>query len=101
MLILQEIETAKGLSLVRLPKLPQQNNHRNISTLLDNLLRGYDNSIRPGFGGKPLFGCCKSQAIKKGACGVVGPPAVVEVDIMVRSMGPISEVDMVSPCETI
>lgn len=24
-----------------------------------------------------------------------GPPAVVEVDIMVRSMGPISEVDMV------
>lgn len=25
-----------------------------------------------------------------------GPPAVVEVDIMVRSMGPISEVDMVS-----
>jgi gamma-aminobutyric acid receptor subunit alpha len=25
-----------------------------------------------------------------------GPPAVIEVDIMVRSMGPISEVDMVS-----
>lgn len=24
-----------------------------------------------------------------------GPPAVIEVDIMVRSMGPISEVDMV------
>lgn len=24
-----------------------------------------------------------------------GPPAVVEVDIVVRSMGPISEVDMV------
>nr|CAD7574616.1 unnamed protein product [Timema californicum] len=27
-------------------------------------------------------------------CLVTGPPAVVEVDIMVRSMGPISEVDM-------
>lgn len=53
----------------------QSNNHSNISDLLDNLLRGYDNSIRPDFG---------------------GPPATVEVDIMVRSMGPISEVDMVS-----
>ncbi|KAJ9596975.1 hypothetical protein L9F63_012005, partial [Diploptera punctata] len=51
----------------------QSNNHRNVSELLDNLLRGYDNSIRPDFG---------------------GPPAIVEVDIMVRSMGPISEVDM-------
>ncbi|XP_023298738.2 gamma-aminobutyric acid receptor alpha-like [Lucilia cuprina] len=54
-------------------RLTQRNNHANISELLDNLLRGYDNSIRPGFG---------------------GPPATVEVDIMVRSMGPISEVDM-------
>lgn len=27
--------------------------------------------------------------------GFIGPPAVVEVDIVVRSMGPISEVDMV------
>lgn len=52
---------------------PQSNNHKNISDLLDDLLRGYDNSVRPNFG---------------------GPPAVVEVDIMVRSMGPISEVDM-------
>lgn len=51
----------------------QSNNHSNISELLDNLLRGYDNSVRPDFG---------------------GPPATVEVDIMVRSMGPISEVDM-------
>lgn len=31
---------------------PQRNNHQNISTLLDNLLRGYDNSVRPDFGGK-------------------------------------------------
>lgn len=28
------------------------NNHRNVSELLDNLLRGYDNSIRPDFGGE-------------------------------------------------
>ncbi|XP_062562938.1 gamma-aminobutyric acid receptor alpha-like [Armigeres subalbatus] len=54
-------------------RLTQRNNHGNISELLDNLLRGYDNSIRPDFGGSP---------------------AVIEVDIMVRSMGPISEVDM-------
>lgn len=53
----------------------QSNSHRDVSDLLDNLLKGYDNSIRPDFG---------------------GPPAVVEVDIMVRSMGPISEVDMVT-----
>lgn len=33
-------------------RLTQRNNHANISELLDNLLRGYDNSIRPGFGGE-------------------------------------------------
>lgn len=30
----------------------QSNSHKNISDLLDNLLRGYDNSIRPDFGGE-------------------------------------------------
>lgn len=35
--------------------LTQSNNHANISELLDNLLRGYDNSIRPDFGGEL---CC-------------------------------------------
>lgn len=50
-LFLHQIEISTELSLIRLPKLPQQNNHRNISILLDNLLRGYDNSIRPDFGG--------------------------------------------------
>lgn len=35
---------------------PQSNNHANISELLDNLLRGYDNSIRPGFGGEYIYG---------------------------------------------
>lgn len=36
-------------------RLTQRNNHGNISELLDNLLRGYDNSIRPDFGGKSFF----------------------------------------------
>ncbi|CAH0382998.1 unnamed protein product [Bemisia tabaci] len=49
------------------------NPHKNISDLLDNLLAGYDNNIRPGFG---------------------GPPAEIEVNFNVRSMGPISEIDM-------
>ncbi|KAK4887223.1 hypothetical protein RN001_003494 [Aquatica leii] len=68
------IEMNRAISLTtKASKLRQRNNHQNISTLLDNLLRGYDNSVRPDFG---------------------GPPAIIEVDIMVRSMGPISEVDM-------
>ncbi|KAL7293830.1 hypothetical protein TKK_0012888 [Trichogramma kaykai] len=70
--LLVAVEPKGGSNRNRL-KLRQSNNHANISELLDNLLRGYDNSVRPDFG---------------------GPPAVVEVDIMVRSMGPISEVDM-------
>ncbi|SPP76489.1 gamma-aminobutyric acid receptor alpha-like [Drosophila guanche] len=65
--------SSSSSSSLRTAWLTQSNNHANISELLDNLLRGYDNSIRPDFG---------------------GPPATVEVDIMVRSMGPISEVDM-------
>ncbi|XP_046394287.1 gamma-aminobutyric acid receptor alpha-like [Ischnura elegans] len=64
---------SKAHTIRQLQQQQQRNNHRNISDLLDNLLRGYDNSVRPNFGGSP---------------------AVVEVDIMVRSMGPISEVDM-------
>lgn len=36
-------------------QLTQRNNHANISDLLDNLLRGYDNSVRPDFGGLLLI----------------------------------------------
>ncbi|XP_056645522.1 gamma-aminobutyric acid receptor alpha-like isoform X1 [Diorhabda sublineata] len=68
-----EIQTSSLVSLSKATIAPQKNNHQNISLLLDKLLRGYDNSVRPDFG---------------------GPPTVVEVDIMVRSMGPISEIDM-------
>jgi hypothetical protein len=76
----------------------QQNQHSNISKLLDRLLENYvnvkfdvflwfwifirviyyikqDNSLRPDFGHEP---------------------AVVEIDLMVRSMGPVSEIEMVS-----
>ncbi|XP_076347804.1 gamma-aminobutyric acid receptor alpha-like isoform X2 [Tachypleus tridentatus] len=45
----------------------------NISKLLDGLLEGYDNRLRPDFGGSPTL---------------------VYIDIEVRSMGPISEVEM-------
>ncbi|KAK3576884.1 hypothetical protein CHS0354_012941 [Potamilus streckersoni] len=46
----------------------------NMSLILDQLLHGYDRRLRPG-------------------CG--GPPLVVKTDILVRSMGPVSERDMV------
>ncbi|XP_066154466.1 gamma-aminobutyric acid receptor alpha-like [Euwallacea fornicatus] len=73
LLFLFHLKVSFLVSLRKSSSLPQKNNHQNISILLDSLLRGYDNSIRPNFG---------------------GPPAVIEVDIMVRSMGPISEMDM-------
>nr|XP_045619511.1 gamma-aminobutyric acid receptor alpha-like isoform X1 [Procambarus clarkii] len=46
---------------------------KNISKLLDNLLEGYDQKLRPSFGGEPT---------------------TVEIDIEVRSMSQISEMDM-------
>uniref|UniRef100_T1IP38 Neurotransmitter-gated ion-channel ligand-binding domain-containing protein n=1 Tax=Strigamia maritima TaxID=126957 RepID=T1IP38_STRMM len=51
----------------------QINKHENISKLLDSLLDAYDNNLRPDFG---------------------GPPTAVDIDINVRSMGPVSEIDM-------
>ncbi|XP_007171481.2 gamma-aminobutyric acid receptor subunit alpha-6 isoform X6 [Balaenoptera acutorostrata] len=68
-----------GLSTHRaenaLGKLEDEGNvySRNISRILDNLLEGYDNRLRPGFGG-----------------------AVTEVktDIYVTSFGPVSDVEM-------
>lgn len=51
----------------------QRSNNSRVSSLLDNLLRNYDNSLRPDFG---------------------GGPTAVEIDIMVKSMGPISEMDL-------
>nr|XP_027217864.1 gamma-aminobutyric acid receptor alpha-like [Penaeus vannamei] len=46
---------------------------KNISSLLDNLLKNYDQKLRPSFGGKPT---------------------TIEIDIEVRSMSQISEMDM-------
>lgn len=49
-------------------RLTQRNNHANISELLDNLLRGYDNSIRPGFGGKWALSYSCNSANKNCYC---------------------------------
>ncbi|KAI8798103.1 gamma-aminobutyric acid receptor alpha-like isoform X2 [Biomphalaria glabrata] len=46
----------------------------NISNVLDTLLEGYDKRLRPGFGGEAV---------------------VVNADLSLRSMGPISELDMI------
>ncbi|XP_059140166.1 gamma-aminobutyric acid receptor subunit alpha-6-like [Physella acuta] len=46
----------------------------NVTSLLDTLMLAYDKRLRPGFGGAPV---------------------VVKADIEIRSMGPISEKDMV------
>lgn len=50
--LIATIGSANTKSTTNVMHLTQRNNHANISELLDNLLRGYDNSIRPGFGGK-------------------------------------------------
>ncbi|XP_020664035.3 gamma-aminobutyric acid receptor subunit alpha-6 isoform X3 [Pogona vitticeps] len=50
----------------------------NISRILDKLLDGYDNRLRPGFGGK----------------GVPGTVTEVKTDIYVTSFGPVSDVEM-------
>lgn len=101
-LLAAEIQLSLSLSLTKTFNPPQKNNHQNISTLLDNLLRGYDNSIRPDFGGnylgRFLIKLAERRLPRPAFCFFAGPPAIVEVDIMVRSMGPISEVDMVSSC---
>ncbi|XP_023216037.1 gamma-aminobutyric acid receptor alpha-like [Centruroides sculpturatus] len=47
--------------------------NQNISELLDGLMHGYDYHLRPNFG---------------------GPPTKILIDIEVRSMGPVSEIDM-------
>nr|CAI5860492.1 unnamed protein product [Callosobruchus analis] len=46
----QEFAWAASVSLNQAVRVAQKNNHQNISILLDSLLSGYDNSIRPDFG---------------------------------------------------
>ena len=61
----------------------------NVSKLLDSLLHNYDNSLRPDFAGEnnttPTVTTHSSP----------GPSLLIEVNMQVRSMGPISEMDMV------
>ena len=67
----------------------------NVSILLDSLLKDYDNSLRPDFGGD-LWITNQSVLVN---CPGSGGAVLIEVNIQVRSMGPISEMDMVSCCE--
>ena len=75
----------------------------NVSKLLDSLLQDYDNSLRPDFAGKTLWlhhspvHQCSGQTLCKTNCSLIsGPSLLIEVNMQVRSMGPISEMDMVS-----
>lgn len=92
LLFLFHLKASYLVSLTKSRKPPQRNNHQNISILLDSLLRGYDNSIRPNFGGKYVIYAGFHLSF---FYLFAGPPAIIEVDIVVRSMGPISEMDMV------
>ncbi|XP_074651547.1 gamma-aminobutyric acid receptor subunit alpha-6-like [Tubulanus polymorphus] len=72
------------LSYLREGKHPKQNKNRpinatqqliikNVSNILTSLMKGYQKTLRPGYG---------------------GPPVIIKSDINIRSMGPISEADM-------
>ncbi|KAI1286117.1 Gamma-aminobutyric acid receptor subunit alpha-4 [Halotydeus destructor] len=68
------VQSSKGSSSDQLVELfDNKQLRRNVSHLLDSLLLGYDNHLRPNFG---------------------GPPLEVLIDLHVRSMGPVSEIDM-------
>ena len=62
----------------------------NVSKLLDSLLHNYDNSLRPDFAGEHNISDISRHFSP-------GPSLLIEVNMQVRSMGPISEMDMVSP----
>ena len=71
----------------------------NVSKLLDSLLQDYDNSLRPDFAGnsvkcRALFKLSVRQTTN--CSPYPGPSLLIEVNMQVRSMGPISEMDMVS-----
>ena len=62
----------------------------NVSRLLDTLLHDYDKTLRPGVEG--ILHVCLFRIIS--SCSA-GPAVLVEGNMQVRSMGPISEIDMV------
>ena len=61
----------------------------NVSKLLDSLLHNYDNSLRPDFAGEHNT----TPTVTRHSSP--GPSLLIEVNMQVRSMGPISEMDMV------
>ncbi|XP_028636583.1 gamma-aminobutyric acid receptor subunit alpha-4 isoform X7 [Grammomys surdaster] len=72
----------------------------NFTRILDSLLDGYDNRLRPGFGGTDCFKTCKCALSVRlwSACLFVeislGPVTEVKTDIYVTSFGPVSDVEM-------
>ncbi|KAL8211689.1 UNVERIFIED_CONTAM: Gamma-aminobutyric acid receptor subunit alpha-6 [Gekko kuhli] len=57
---------------------------QSITRILDKLLEGYDNRLRPGFGGR----------------GNPGAVTEVKTDIYVTSFGPVSDVEMQGAAKT-
>ena len=74
----------------------------NVSSLLDELLVDYDNSLRPDIGGKTRKHCQTgmetdriTMTLQIDSHQAAGPPLVVNIDIVVRSMGT-CELDCIS-----
>ncbi|XP_020956828.1 gamma-aminobutyric acid receptor subunit alpha-4 isoform X1 [Sus scrofa] len=72
----------------------------NFTRILDGLLDGYDNRLRPGFGGMNDFkrASVSCLSLSPSAClsvGIsLGPVTEVKTDIYVTSFGPVSDVEM-------
>ena len=69
----------------------------NVTFLLNNLLHQYDNSLRPDLGGTTVttFLFCFRHHKIHSFFSSPGDPLTVDINMQVRSMGPISEIDMV------
>ncbi|KAM7326379.1 hypothetical protein ACRRTK_014857 [Alexandromys fortis] len=72
----------------------------NFTRILDSLLDGYDNRLRPGFGGTDCFKtrkcalCVRLWSVCLFVERSLGPVTEVKTDIYVTSFGPVSDVEM-------
>nr|XP_026241821.1 gamma-aminobutyric acid receptor subunit alpha-4 isoform X1 [Urocitellus parryii] len=71
----------------------------NFTRILDSLLDGYDNRLRPGFGGMNYFRCTTVKLViiffsHIFTLYLLGPVTEVKTDIYVTSFGPVSDVEM-------
>lgn len=71
---------------------------RNISMVLEQLLMHYENSYLPthGQGTQHPIRSSDSISIQFSIFSILGVPTVVKTNILIRSMGPVSELDMVN-----